>query len=457
MDRDGSAAADAGPATPAHAAAGIKPPPGQTIGVWSLLSIGIGGMIGGGIFAVTGLTIDLTRGAAPLAFVVAGVVALLTAYSYWKLTRRYPSAGGTVEFLNRAYGSGVATGALSILLCLSYVILLAIYAYAFGSYGARLFGGGAPMLHGLATGILALLALLNFLGPHIVIRSENLFNLVKMAILVGFIVAGLAIHGDFARLGTVDWVPPLPLVAGAMVIFLNYEGFELIANAGPAARDPRRSLPIAYFGGVLIVIAVYVLIAAVVVGHLDFASVQAHGASVLSAAARTLAGHAGDVALIVAALLATSSAINATYYGSGRLTFLIARYGELPAAFEHNIRKQPVEGLILFAALAIVIVNLVPLAAIATMGSAGFLLVFAAVNLANLRLARETGARRTLAAAGLACCIVALAALCWQTLANPATRWQIGILAGLLAASVVIELIYRRASGRAVHMGRRAA
>ncbi len=426
-----------------------------TLGAWSLLSIGIGGMIGGGIFAVTGLTIELTSGAAPIAFVVAGIVALLTAYSYWKLTLRYPSAGGTVEFLNRAYGTGTATGAMSILLCLGYIILLAVYAYAFGSYGAEFFGGGPLLTHVLATAILVALAVLNFVGPHVVIRSENVFNLVKMILLAAFVVAGVMVPGHFQRLSPATWVGPVPLVAGAMVIFLNYEGFELIANAARQARNPRRSLPAAYLGGVLIVMLVYVLIAVVVIGHMDFTAIRAHDDSVLSAAARVVAGHTGAVLMIVAALVATSSAINATFYGSGRLTYLIARYGELPAEFERNIRKQPVEGMVAFAVLSIMIVNFVPLAAIATMGSAGFLLVFAAVNLANLRLASQTQARRSVAAVGLASCVVAFAALCWQTLSSPATRWQIGILAGLIVVSVGIEGAYRGVSKREMHMGRR--
>ncbi len=97
-------------------------------------------MVGGGIFAITGLAIELTGGASPVAFMVAGLVALLTAYSYWKLTLAYPSEGGTVEFLNRGFGTGILTGGLNILLCLNYVVLLSIYAYAFGAYGARLLG-----------------------------------------------------------------------------------------------------------------------------------------------------------------------------------------------------------------------------------------------------------------------------------------------------------------------------
>lgn len=424
------------------------------LGTLALLSIGIGGMIGGGIFAVTGLSIQLTRGAAPLAFTVAGIVALLTAWSYLKLTLRYPSAGGTVEFLNRAFGPGVLTGALSILLCLSYVILLAIYAYAFGSYGAELLGGGEFARQLLASGVLLVLAALNFLAPRLVILSETSLNVLKLLLLAAFIVAGLVLPGDGARLAPRQWVGPLPLVAGAMVIFLNYEGFELIANAAPQAAAPRRSLPFAYIGGVLIVLAVYIGIAVAVLLHLPFATIAAHRDAVLSSAASAVLGRTGAIGVIVAALAATASAINATFYGSGRLTYLIARYGELPVAFEHDVHNQPVEGLALFALLALVLVNCIPLSAIAALGSAGFLLVFAAVNLANLRLAGETQARRPLSALGFASCLVALAALCAQVISDAQTRWQIYALAGLIGLSVATELLYRKLSGRSVHMGR---
>lgn len=416
--------------------------------------MGVGGMVGGGIFAVTGLTIDLTHGAAPLAFVVAGVVALLTATSYLKLTLRYPSLGGTVEFFSRAFGTGTLTGTLSILLCLSYVILLAVYAYAFGSYGVTLTGGGVLVLHLLASAALILLAVLNYLGPHLVIRSENTFNVVKMAILVGFVVAGLALSGHWAALGAGHWVGPVPLVAGAMVIFLNYEGFELIANAAPQARTPRRSLPIAYLGGTVMVLALYVGIAAITLAHLGRGAIAAHSGSVLSDAARVMAGHAGAVVLVAAALAATSSAINATYYGSGRLTYLIAKHGELPAEFERNIRNQPLEGMVMFAVLSLVVVNVVPLDAIATMGSAGFLVVFAAVNVAAYRLAQQTGGSRLLAGTGAGACAVAFAVLVGQVVSTGPTRWHVLLVAGIVVFSWALEATYRSVTGRQVTMGR---
>ena len=181
-----------------------------------------------------------------------------------------------------------------------------------------------------------------------------------------------------------------------MVIFLNYEGFELIANAASQARDPERSLRIAYLGGVAMVLLFYVAIVSVVLLHSSFADIAMHSDSVLSLSAHSMAGPVGRIVIIIAALTATASAINATLYGSGRLTYLIAKYGELPESFEKDIRNQPLEGMFLFIALSVLIVNFIPLAAIAVAGSAGFLLVFAAVNLANLLLARETGANRLL-------------------------------------------------------------
>jgi amino acid transporter len=223
------------------------------LGTFSTLSIGIGGMVGGGIFAVTGLTVDVTRGAAPLAFLIAGIVALLTSYSYLRLTLRFPGEGGTVEYLNRAFGGGVVTGAGNILLLLSYVVLLAVYAYAFGSYGAGFFPAEERgfWLHALISAVIVGLVVVNVFGTNLVVRSEDVFNAVKMLLLASFVVGGFLTSMDWSRLGPENFVTPLALVAGAMLIFLNYEGFELIANASRDIADPKRSLPIAYIGGVL--------------------------------------------------------------------------------------------------------------------------------------------------------------------------------------------------------------
>jgi amino acid transporter len=428
------------------------------LGTFSTLSIGIGGMVGGGIFAVTGLTVDVTKGAAPIAFLLAGIVALLTSYSYLKLTLRFPGEGGTVEFLNRAFGGGIITGAANILLLLSYVVLLAVYAYAFGSYGAVFFPDQDRgfWLHVLISAVIVGLVVVNVFGATLVMRSENFFNAVKMLLLVAFVVGGLLTPMDWARFGPENFVTPLGLVAGAMLIFLNYEGFELIANASGDVADPKRSLPIAYVGGVLIVIAIYVLIVMVVIGHLGFAEVAKVSDHVLSVAAEDSMGRVGYIAIVIAALMATSSAINATFYGTGRLAYIIARSGELPRELERTMRGQHLEGTLITATLALVIANLVPLEAIATMGSAGFLLLFMAVNIANVRLAHETGARVWISTLASLSTAIALIVLCVEVHENPATRNHLWILFGMILVSFGIEVAYRSITGRRIHLVRNA-
>ncbi len=416
------------------------------LGTFSTLSIGIGGMVGGGIFAVTGLTVQVTRGAAPIAFLIAGIVALLTSYSYLQLTLRFPGEGGTVEFLNRAFGRGILTGAANILLLLSYVVLLAVYAYAFGSYGASFFPEPQRgfWLHVLISAVIVGLLLINVFGSRLVVRTENFFNIVKMILLMAFILIGLLTPMEWSRLEPSNFASPLGVVAGAMLIFLNYEGFELIANASEDVANPRRSLPIAYIGGVLIVIAIYVLTVIVVVGHLSFTEVAESHDYALSVAAKDFMGKTGYIAIAIAALMATSSAINATFYSTGRLAYIIAKSGQLPQEFTRSIRGQHLAGTLITAALALIIANVVPMDAIATMGSAGFLLLFMAVNLANVKLARDTRSRAWISGLAALSTGTALIILCVEVEENPASRSHLWILVGMILMSLAIELFYRR-------------
>ncbi|MBR9985468.1 MAG: APC family permease [Desulfosarcina sp.] len=112
---------------------------GKKIGYWSVVAIGIGGMVGGGIVAVLGLSVQMTRGAAPVAFMAVGLVAMVTAYAYARLSVAFPSQGGAVTLLDRAFVSGLLTGTTNILLWISYIVMLSLYAFAFGSYGAAMF------------------------------------------------------------------------------------------------------------------------------------------------------------------------------------------------------------------------------------------------------------------------------------------------------------------------------
>ncbi len=228
-----------------------------------------------------------------------------------------------------------------------------------------------------------------------------------------------------------------------MIIFLAYEGFELIANTAQDVDDVARTLPRAYFTAVGFVIALYVLVALVTVGNLPIDKIVAAKDYALAEAARPFLGQAGFTLIAIAAMLSTASAINATLYGSARLSYSIARDGELPATLERKVWGQPVEGLLITAGLTLLIANVFDLTSIATLGSAGFLLIFAAVNAANVRHASQAGSRVWISVAGAVACLVALVALIWQTTTtSPDKLW---ILAAMLALALAIESGYRLA------------
>jgi amino acid transporter len=418
------------------------------LGFLAVTAIGVGGMVGGGIFAVLGLAVQLARGSTPLAFAVGGAIALVTGFSYARLAVRYPSRGGTVIFLDRVFGVDLVTGSLNNLLWASYVVMLALYAYAFGSYASALVGGRhAVLLHVLISAGILGPAVLNLLDAELIGRVETYIVVVKITVLVGFIAVGAA-GVDAARLAPATWAPGSEIVAGGLIIFVAYEGFELITNAAEDVRDVK-ILPRALYASIAGVIVLYVLISAVAVGSLPVPQVVAAKEYALAAAAEPVLGRAGFAAISVAALLSTLSAINATLYGAGRLSYTIAREGELPAALERNVWRQPVEGLLITAALALVLANLGDLSSISTLGSAGFLLVFAAVNAANARRADERLHARLLSAVGALACAGALVALvAHAATTDPSSLW---LLAALLGAPTLIELVFR-ASGRGLRM-----
>ena len=412
------------------------------IGLWAVVALGIGGMVGGGIFAVLGLAVQLAHGGTPVAFALAGAVALLTTYSYAKLSVAYPSRGGTVTFLDRVFGAGMLTGSLNVLLWLSYIVMLSLYAYAFGSYGVT-FLPDTWATYGkhvfISLGVVALTAL-NLFSADLIGRAEDWIVGLKLAILLLFVGAGLE-GVSSARIAPDAWSQPLQLVAGGMIIFLAYEGFELIANTAHDVRDAARTLPRAYYISVCFVIALYVLVALVAVGNLSVDQIEAAKDYALAEAARPFLGKTGFTLIALAAMLSTASAINATLYGAARLSYCIARDRELPPTLTRKVWGQPIEGLLITAGLTLFVANTFDLTSISTMGSAGFLLIFAVVNIANALHASQTNSRGWISVFGAVACLAALCALIWQTaITAPEKLW---VLAAIAMLAVMIEGGYR--------------
>lgn len=423
----------------------------KKIGVLEAISIGIGGMVGGGIFAVLGLAVSMARGGTPLAFLFAGIIALITAYSYARLSKTYPDRGGTVKFINQAFGRAVFGGAINNLLWISYIIMLSLYASAFGSYAPNLLsitGRTSIDFHIYASAIIILATAINYYSIHVVSKIESYAVVIKLIILLAFVgigAYGLIGNSNLSQLNMANWESPLKLFAGGMVIFVAYEGFELIANAAPDIRQPSRNIPKAYFGSVLFVILLYLIIAVVTVGSLPFSQIAEAEDYVLAEAARPMLGKIGFSIITVAALISTFSAINASLYGGSRVNFEIAEEDELPHHFMVQFWNQPI-GLLITSVATLILVNLLHLESISTAGSVGFLLIFSVVNYVGYRQAGETGSNKLIPLLGSLLCLLALGTLLYEEYQSNLAGVLVAI--GIILACFLLEWWHKRAERR---------
>jgi len=383
----------------------------KKIGFWEAFSIGVGGMVGGGIFAVLGLTIDLAKGAAPVAFMIAGLIALITSYSYVKLSLTYPSEGGSIEYIVQAFGNNLFSSIINNLLLISYVIMLSLYAYAFGSYASALFFGHEVVwFHKIAaSSVIVLFVIINLLGAFLTGKAEDLMVFIKVFILIVFVCVGV-FTADFHRLSPQFWESNIKIITGGLIIFLAYEGFELIANTAKDIRNPEKTLPRAFYSAVIFVIVLYVSIAVVTVGNVSFEEAKKAQDYVLAIATEPFFGKTGFIIISVAALLSTASAINATLYGGGRVGYLVAKLGELPSNFAKKV-KEGYEGMLILGLLSIIFATSFDIQNISVAGSLGFLIIFGLVNFANFKLSEKTSSNKYLPAIGMLLCFISVLVL----------------------------------------------
>jgi amino acid transporter len=421
------------------------------IGMAAAVSIGIGGMVGAGIFSILGVVAQAAGNAMWLAFAIGGVVALLSTYSYAKLGATFPSAGGAVSFLVKGFGDGVFAGGLNLFMWAGYIISLALYASAFGSYAATFVTDvpSALLLKSLAVGAVLVVTVVNALGARLMGEGETIVVAIKLAILVIFAATGLYFMKP-ANLSPDLWPGAQSILFGAGVLFIGYEGFGLITNAAGDMRDPKTMLPRALYVAVILVIVLYLAVSLTVTGNLSDADIERARDYALAEAAKPFLGETGFRLIAIAALFSTASAINATLFGAANICFMIARDGELPTRLALIEWKQATGGLLLTAALVVVVMLCFDLAGIAMMGSAAFLLLYAAVNAGHLRLLQQTGANAAIMWLSLLTCLAMFAVLgvyTWQQ--QPAAMAAL-VLIG--AASFAAEWGYRRWTGRSIRI-----
>jgi hypothetical protein len=403
------------------------------------IAIGIGGMVGGGIFAVLGVAAENAGGATPIAFCVGGIVAALTAYSYSKLSVRYPNDGGTVTFIDQVFGIDVVTGSANVVLWVGYMATTALYAAAFGNYAASLLpagpGDNGLVVRGLVVVGVVVPWVINLASARLISRTEGAVVAIKLSILLMAIVAGIP-STEPARLSSGTWASPVSVVAAGMLVFVAYEGFELISNASAEITRPQRHLPLAFGLSVGVVAVLYVAIAAVVVGSLSTDEIRRASDYALAEAASATLGQVGFVLVGLSALLATFSALNATLYGAARLSFTIAVEGELPSGFRRRPWHQPI-GLHVTAVVGATIAVGVRLDAISSLASMIFLVVFAAVNFAAVRAGRDARVNRAISVLGAVACVAAFVILSIRSVSDEPAA--IVLFVGLGGAALVVE------------------
>ena len=310
--------------------------------------LGIGAMVGAGIFALLGEAGAVAGSAVWLSFLLAGVVAGLLGYSVVKLGVRFPSSGGIIAYLIEGFGNGRLVGIASWLgYIAAIVIVCSMVAVSFGSYATSLFIGddAAAGWDNVFTSlvIVGMLAI-NVVGSRIVDRAQSAIVVALLVVFAVFIAATIT-DVDWDLLAFSGYPPLSDIVASVALTFFAYLGFSVISFAAGDLEDPRRGLPRAMYGALGVTAALYVLISFGVFGTLTVDEVVGYGETAIAEAARPALGEAGFVMVAIAALLATASSVNATLYASAGLTKMLATVGQFPSFFGREMRRGAPAGL----------------------------------------------------------------------------------------------------------------
>ena len=411
--------------------------------------LGIGAMVGAGIFALLGEAGAVAGSAVWLSFVIAGIVAALLGYTVVKLGVRYPSSGGLITYLMEGFGHGRLVGIAAWLgYFAAIVIVCAMVAVAFGSYAASLFVGddaAAGWDNVFTSAIIVGMAGINLVGSRVVDRAQSAIVLLLLAVFAVFIAVTL-VDIDLDLLAFSGYPSFSTILASVALTFFAYLGFSVITFAAGDLRDPARELPKAMYFALAVTSTTYVLISLGVFGTLTVAEVVGYGETAIAEAARPSLGEAGFLMMAIAALLATSSSVNATLYASGGLTAMLAEAGQFPPFFGRGSRLGSHAGLLITSALVLAVANLVDLSAIASVGSACSLMIFLLVGVAGYRRRAETGSNAAVVLAAIGVTGVVLVAFAVDTLRNAPETFS--AIVGIAALSVALDLVWKRARDR---------
>jgi len=424
-------------------------PPRTQLSMWGVVVIGVGSMVGAGLFALMGEAAEEAGPAVWLSFLMAGVVVLLTGHSYAQLGIRFPSRGGVVEYLVRGYGPGTFSGACSILYYISQLIGMAMVSLAFGKFAALLIGiEQTPLVWERALGSALILGLsaLFLNGSQLISKMQKVLVVINLTILTGFTLA-LSTRADVTRLAVSEWPEATPILGSLALTVFAFTGFGVMCNSVEIMKNPKRDLPRAMYTSIGLVIVLYVALSAAVAGAVDSKELSSSGASLIAVAARSMFGELGFSALLVSAAVSSVTCLSGGLFGATNITFTLAERGQLPSRFERKI-KASTHGLTITALLALLLINFSTLTTVASLGSATALMVFTLVNVSAFRLVKDSDKRRLLIALSIIACLFTL--LVWMIYTYRSAPGAFVTFLVFLIAAIAAEALLQRFNGRRI-------
>jgi len=362
--------------------------------------VGMGAMIGAGIFVLTGLAAEIAGPAAILVFALNGVVTVLTGISYAELASAIPKSGGGYVFVREVF-SGPTSFLMGWMLSFAYMIAGALYALGFSSnfvefvhlYWAGLPTG--PVWHILyALIVVGLFALLNAVSTEASGGAETIVTIIKIIILLIFAGFGaFAVQGGnfdpfFAKDNS-----SVAILQAMGLTFIAFEGYDLIATVTEEVENPRENIPKAIFISLIATVAIYLLVVWVAIGTLGAAKLGQAGETGIAAAATSfmptipLLGE-GAALIVFGAVFSTISALNAVVIASSRVVFAMGRENQLPNPLgQISVRfGTPLAAVLVSAAVMLASVVFLPIEQVGRVSSLFFLVSFVVVNWSVIRL-----------------------------------------------------------------------
>ena len=422
-------------------------PSSGTLSVRQAAFIGVGAMVGAGIFALLGTAGAVAGSAVWLSFVIAGAIAGLQGYSFAKMGARFPSASGLLEYVSRGFGDGYVTGTINWLVYAANIVITGLVAVSFGSYAASmLFGEDASEVWTkvFAAVVLLVMLWLNVVGSQAVARVQTVIVWIVVGILLMFSVVTI-VNMDPSLLDPATYPSARDIVSSVALTFFAFLGFGVITFTAKDLADPPKQLPRAMYLALAIATVTYVLVALGVFGTLTVDEVIASGGTAIAVAAEPTLGRFGFWLMSATGLFATAGATNAGIYPAGGLSIELASTGQFPPAMGRSVGRAPVGMLVMVAATLILAIGF-NLDAIASIGSAVALLIFSMVTLGHLRVRRETGANVVVLIVGLVATATALVVFVTTTLVEePAAMTALLVI---VAGSIAIDVWWKWARDR---------